>query len=270
VAVGSLSEHEPSLAEAVCLVLTAQGVDHGWAIGSLLAPDGELGRIWSLSRPLTYRALDSLASAGLITRAESGSGKGRDRVVLSTTPLGRRTADRWLDRPCGHIRDLRTELLLKLVLRRRAGLGIEALLGAQERELAEALDSLAAPGSDDDVVALWRQENARAVRRFLRQARELASGEPVAAPGSPVRRSEVRLSARNQLRTTIDTVVHGDVMSSIKTVLPDGQRLTAAITSDAADELDLASGDEVIMIIKSTEIMVAKATGITVGAADKV
>lgn len=253
---GSTSEHEPSLAEAVCLVLVTQGLDHGWAIGSLLATDGELGRIWSLSRPLTYRALDSLATTGLISRAESGSGKGRDRVVLTATASGRRAADRWLDRPCDHIRDLRTELLLKLVLRRRAGLGIEALLEAQERELSQALDSLAAPGSDDDVVALWRQENARAVRRFLRQAREARpAGEPA------TRRSEVRLSARNQLHTTIDTVVHGDVMSSIKTVLPDGQRLTAAITSDAADELDLASGDEVIMIIKSTEILVAKAEG---------
>ena len=249
---------ELTLADGVCLALIAQGVEHGWAVGSFLAADGELGRIWTLSRPLTYRAIDRLVELGLVVRSGSEGGKGRDRILLGLTTAGRRTATAWLDRPCAHVRDLRTELLLKLVLRQRAGLEIESLLESQERVLDSALDALASRGPADDVVTLWRQENARAVRRFLRQARELASSESAAAAGVPVRRSEVRLSARNQLRTTIDTVVHGDVMSSIKTVLPDGQRLTAAITSDAADELDLASGDEVLMIIKSTEIMVAK------------
>ena len=38
-------------------------------------------------------------------------------------------------------------------------------------------------------------------------------------------------------------------------------RLTAAITSDAVEELDLVSGDDVVMIVKSTEIMVAKVDG---------
>src|SRR5262245_50728496 len=34
-----------SFAEHVCLVLISQKVSHGWALGSLLAPEGELGRI---------------------------------------------------------------------------------------------------------------------------------------------------------------------------------------------------------------------------------
>ena len=67
------------------------------------------------------------------------------------------------------------------------------------------------------------------------------------------------MSARNQLRGTITAVQHGEVMSTIKAVLGDGQPLTAAITKDAADDLDLAPGDAVVMIIKSTEVMVAKA-----------
>ena len=106
-------------------------------------------------------------------------------------------------------------------------------------------------------MSLWRQENARAVRRFLRQARELQHSD-ITPSGAQRPRAEVRLSARNQLHATIDTIVHGDVMASVKAVLPDGQRLTAAITSDAVDELDLAAGDDVVMIVKSTEIMVAK------------
>ena len=54
---------ELSLAEAVCLTLVAREPRHGWSIVKALAPDGEIGRVWSLSRPLTYRALDALASA---------------------------------------------------------------------------------------------------------------------------------------------------------------------------------------------------------------
>jgi molybdopterin-binding protein len=68
----------------------------------------------------------------------------------------------------------------------------------------------------------------------------------------------MRLSARNQLRATIETVTHGEVMSTIKVVLPDGQHLTAAITKDAAVDLDLARGDDVLVIIKSTEVMVGR------------
>ena len=53
-------------------------------------------------------------------------------------------------------------------------------------------------------------------------------------------------------------VHHGEVMSTVKAVLGDGQPLTAAITKDAAADLDLAPGDAVVVIIKSTEVIVAK------------
>ncbi|MEY4373767.1 MAG: hypothetical protein RL219_2536 [Actinomycetota bacterium] len=246
---------ELSLAEGTCLVLVTQGAEHGWAIGSLLAPEAELGTIWSLSRPLTYRAIEQLVERKLIARSGTEEGRGRDRSILRATAAGNRAASAWLASPAVHLRDLRTELLMKLALRRRGGLEIHTLLDAQETALGAALDALSARRGDDDVVSLWRQENARAVRRFLRRARDL--GSAAAASGETVR-SDVRLSARNQLRVTIDSVQHGGVMASVKAALPDGQRLTAAITSDAVDELDLAAGDEVLMIVKSTEIMVAK------------
>ena len=68
----------------------------------------------------------------------------------------------------------------------------------------------------------------------------------------------MRLSARNQLRARITSVAHGGVMTTVKTVLPDGQTITAVITKDSAQELDLAPDDEVLVIIKSTEVMLAK------------
>ena len=67
----------------------------------------------------------------------------------------------------------------------------------------------------------------------------------------------MRLSARNQLNATIATVTHGEVMSTVTVSLPDGQTITAAITKDSAQDLELAVGDEVIVVIKSTEVMIA-------------
>ncbi len=68
----------------------------------------------------------------------------------------------------------------------------------------------------------------------------------------------MQLSARNQLNATVDTVTHGQVMSTVKVKLPDGQYITAAITKDAAEDLAFAPGENVVVVIKSTEVMLAK------------
>jgi molybdopterin-binding protein len=68
----------------------------------------------------------------------------------------------------------------------------------------------------------------------------------------------MRLSARNQLSATVESVKHGEVMSSIRATLGDGQGVTAVVTRESAEELGLAAGDRVTVVIKSTEVMVAK------------
>src|SRR5262245_54347342 len=193
------------LAERVCLGLITQHVAHGWALGTLLAPDGEIGRVWSLSRPLTYRAIDGLVDKNLITRRGQAAGRGRDRVILAATPAGRRLAKRWLDEPVEHLRDVRTELLVKLQLRARSGLDNDPLLAAQQQVFNPTIDVLTSTRPEDDLVDLWRRESARAVRRFLDQALH-----PVA--GSQASSVDLQLSARNQLRGSVTNIRHGDVM----------------------------------------------------------
>jgi PadR family transcriptional regulator AphA len=239
------------LAGSVCLALIAQDVSHGWALGSMLAPDGEIGRVWSLSRPLTYRAIDGLVDKGLVTRTGQAAGRGRDRVTLAATAAGRRSADGWLATPVIHLRDVRTELLVKLVLRERAGLDRASLLAAQRQLFEPVIDALTSTHPDDDVVDLWRRESARAVRRFL----DAALRPPEASRG---RVPELRLSARNQLHATVTEVHHGQVMSMVNATVVGSQPLTAAITRDAAADLDVAPGDDVVAIVKSTEVIVAK------------
>jgi PadR family transcriptional regulator AphA len=217
----------------------------------MLAPEGEIGRIWSLSRPLTYRAIDGLVDKALLGRRGRRPGQGRDRVVLAPTAAGRRVAAKWLDTPIQHLRDVRTELLVKLALRQRAGLDNQALLNAQQILFEPLIDALTSAEDDNDLVDVWRRESARAVRRFLEHALDPRERQSAG-------RTEMRLSARNQLSSTVTEVRHGDVMSTIKAVLREGQPLTAAITKDAARDLDLAPGDDVVVVIKSTEVMVAK------------
>ena len=240
-----------SLGERVCLALIDEGVNHGWAIGTELAPDGELGRVWTLSRPLTYRAVDQLEAKGMLRRQGSRRG-GRERTLLACTAQGRRIVGHWLDAPVEHLRDVRTELLLKLLLRRRRGLATEPLLEEQQRVFSDHIETLTVAGAGADPVDLWRRESARAVRRFLDAALAPDSTNPT--EDLPL----MRLSARNQLRARVTSVAHGGVMSTVKTMLPDGQTVTAVITKDSAQDLDLAPDDEVLVIIKSTEVMLAK------------
>ena len=66
------------------------------------------------------------------------------------------------------------------------------------------------------------------------------------------------LSAGNQLKAQVDKVTLGEVMSTVEVTLPDGQRLTAAITKASVQDLEVQEGDDVLVIIKSTEVMIAK------------
>ena len=67
----------------------------------------------------------------------------------------------------------------------------------------------------------------------------------------------MRLSIRNRLAATVQAVTTGPTMTTVVARLAGGQRVTAAITSDAADDLDLQRGQAVEVLIKSTEVSVA-------------
>ena len=67
----------------------------------------------------------------------------------------------------------------------------------------------------------------------------------------------MKLSTRNQLAGTVTGVKLGTIMSEI-TVDVAGQTVVAAITRGSAEELGLAEGDRVTVLIKATEVMLGK------------
>lgn len=162
-----MSRNDPELAGRVCLALVAEGPTHGWAIASLLAPGAELGRIWSLSRPLTYRAIDGLLADALVERSGTEPGGGRARTVLAVTPAGSEMVERWLGEPVALPRDVRTELLLKFALRQRLDRSNVDLARAQRERFAPILAASEAATDADDFVSRWKLEHMRAVDRFL-------------------------------------------------------------------------------------------------------
>jgi len=68
----------------------------------------------------------------------------------------------------------------------------------------------------------------------------------------------MRISARNQLAGRVTAVRIGNVMAEITIDIGSGKLLTSAITRGSAEALGLKEGDDVIAIIKSTEIIVGK------------
>jgi molybdopterin-binding protein len=67
----------------------------------------------------------------------------------------------------------------------------------------------------------------------------------------------MQLSARNQLRGRVTGVKTGGVMAEIQVEIEPGS-VTSAITDSSREALDLHEGDQVTVIIKSTEVMIAK------------
>jgi molybdopterin-binding protein len=67
----------------------------------------------------------------------------------------------------------------------------------------------------------------------------------------------MKLSARNQLSGVIKTTALGTIMAEI-TVDVDAATIVAAITRGSAEALDLKAGDRVTVIVKATEVMIAK------------
>jgi DNA-binding PadR family transcriptional regulator len=161
-----------SLTEWLVLCLASEGSTHGFAIARLLGHQGDLGQVWRVPKPVIYRGLARLEQLGLVrTVGEQSTSLGPVRSVVEATADGRQAAAAWLVTPVRHIRDVRSELMVKLALLDRAAADPQPLLTAQREQLGPIADALAerlgtATGFDR-TLALWRYETVSAALRFL-------------------------------------------------------------------------------------------------------
>lgn len=156
--------------EWAVLGLLNESPTHGFAISQELEPSGDIGRIWSLSRPLTYRAIDQLLDRGFIEpRGEQPGRAGGNKTIYAPTRLGRSAFRSWVSTPVAHLREMRSELLLKLTLARRCSISVDGLILEQRRLFEEIrsgiLDRI--HESPQDLVLTWRRHSVDAAIGFL-------------------------------------------------------------------------------------------------------
>jgi DNA-binding PadR family transcriptional regulator len=182
-AMATVAPPDLSLTEWAVLALVAEHPTHGFAIAKELAPSGDLGQIWTVPRPLVYRALARLEQHKLTQplEAEPGDG-GPARVPVRATRSGRAAVERWLATPAPHVRDLRTRLLLQLRFLDRRGLDLSPLAAAQLEQLQPILAALRLQADTTvgfaGLLARWRYESAEAAARVLE---EIVAGRATAA-----------------------------------------------------------------------------------------
>jgi molybdopterin-binding protein len=68
----------------------------------------------------------------------------------------------------------------------------------------------------------------------------------------------MRLSARNQIKGTVVDVQKGQTTAHVRIDIGAGVVITASITNEAVDELELAVGDDAIAVVKASDVMIAK------------
>jgi molybdopterin-binding protein len=67
----------------------------------------------------------------------------------------------------------------------------------------------------------------------------------------------VEISGRNQFKGEVVGVAFGGVMAEVR-VMVDGNEIAAIITRSSVDRLGIKVGDEVVAIVKATDVMIGK------------
>jgi len=68
----------------------------------------------------------------------------------------------------------------------------------------------------------------------------------------------LKISARNRLKGTVQQVEKGIITAKVKIKIETPVTVTAIISKEAVEELDVKAGDSIEAVIKATEVMIAK------------
>ena len=157
--------------EWAVLALLSEEPAHGFALARAIAPDGEVGRVWALRRPLVYRALETLERLQLVA-ASTRSRAAPDRSARSSRRrrAGSGCVAQWLREPVTHVRDARSLLMLKLLFLARRDADPRRLLVAQRDQfsslVANLSDAVRTADGFEYALLIWRLEATTAAIRF--------------------------------------------------------------------------------------------------------
>jgi molybdopterin-binding protein len=66
----------------------------------------------------------------------------------------------------------------------------------------------------------------------------------------------LKISARNKIKTVIKEIRGQELIATLCLTLKDPYIITAVITKDAAEDMDIKVGDKIKIIVKPTEIFI--------------
>jgi DNA-binding PadR family transcriptional regulator len=170
----SVPDHRLSTGDWAILAVLSEAPTHGFYLAQLFARRAELGFIWTIQRPQIYRGLEYLEAYGFITPLrQEESEAGPKRTLYAATKTGKRALTTWLSHPVEHVREGRSELLLKLVFLERRKLSPKKLLQAQRKQFERVRktyqEQLVIAKSAERIVLKWRLETLQAALRFIGQ-----------------------------------------------------------------------------------------------------
>jgi molybdopterin-binding protein len=97
------------------------------------------------------------------------------------------------------------------------------------------------------------RDSKKPIRPRPRREKFVYHGRSVTDPEG----TQMRLSARNQIKGTVLDVKKGATTSHIRVDIGGGETMMSSITNEAVDELGIKAKDSVTVVVKASDVMIA-------------
>ncbi|AOJ20137.1 molybdenum-dependent transcriptional regulator [Burkholderia cenocepacia] len=240
---------------------------------ALLAAIGDTGSITRAAKAvgLSYKAawdavdtMNNLAGEPLVARSTGGKGGGGTTLTPRATSLiaAFRTIERehrrFIEAASAAVAgfDVDWALIGRIGMKTSARNQLFGKVASLVRGTVNDEVTLALPGGQA-VVAVLTHESAEALglREGVDACALVKASWVVLAvdDGGP----DLKVSARNRLHGSVDAVAAGAVNSEVTLALDGGGTLTAVVTNDSVDALQLAAGRRAIALFKASSVILA-------------
>ena len=239
---------------------------------ALLAAIGETGSITSAAKAIgmSYKGawdaidtMNNLAGEPLVVRSTGGKGGGgttltpRAVKLIDTFRAVEREHRRFLERAGAAIEGFATEwdLIGRIGVRTSARNQLYGTVSAITRGSVNDEVSLALPGGHTIVAVLTHESTETLGLVTGAAAFALIKASWVVLLVENDNGAPLQLSARNQLRGTVQSVKRGAINAEVSLVLDGGTVITAVVTNESVDTLKLVEGGIAVAAFKASSVI---------------
>ncbi|MFP3568981.1 TOBE domain-containing protein [Paraburkholderia sp. SIMBA_030] len=266
------SSHDPlELGGSVWFQAGAQTLG-GAARIALLAAIGETGSITSAAKAvgMSYKGawdavdtMNNLAGEPLVVRSTGGKGGGgttltpRAMKLIETFRAVEREHRRFLERAGAAIEGFATDwdLIGRIGVKTSARNQLYGTVSSIVRGTINDEVSLVLPGGHTIVSVLTHESTETLGLAEGSAAFALIKASWVVLLVEDASGAPLKLSARNQLRGTVQSVKRGAVNAEVSLALEGGTVITAVVTNESVDTLGLAEGSTAIAAFKASSVI---------------